>query len=193
MISTPIVSTEDIESPAVPVPSETPSTELPPEPSDTPVETPGEAPNPLEPGKTPEPTAITPASSAPTSSAPASPGGSWISMEVSVTTAAEAKDLTGTSPDFQAYVADRVSAPDSSGCQSEFTILSFHPDGYAAGQEFAPGCGGAQNIWGKVGGQWETLMVMQSIVECTDMANNGIPKGLPDIPCLDSAGNVTDW
>lgn len=114
-------------------------------------------------------------------------------MEVLVRTAAEATNLIGTTPDFQTFLAERVSAPDAGGCQSEFTILAFHSDGYASGQEFSPGCGGAQNIWGKVGGQWETLMVMQSVVECTDMANNGVPKGLPDIPCLDSSGNVIDW
>ncbi|MGO1487729.1 MAG: hypothetical protein ACTHWA_04115 [Arachnia sp.] len=114
-------------------------------------------------------------------------------MEVSVQTAADAAFLADTSADFQAFIAERAGVPDSSGCASEFTILSFHPDGYAAGQEFAPGCGGSQNIWGKQSGQWETLMVMQSVVECTDMSNNGIPEGLPDIPCLDDAGDISDW
>lgn len=182
-VSTPIVPTENIESPAVTVPSETPATELPPEPSATIPEAPVVVPNPVEPGETQDGSASTPAGS----------GGSWAPMEVSVRTPADASKLTGTPPDFQTFLAERVSAPDASGCQSEFTILAFHPEGYAVGQEFAPGCGGSQNIWGKQGGQWETLMVMQSVVECTDMANNGVPKGLPDIPCLDSAGNVTDW
>lgn len=114
-------------------------------------------------------------------------------MEVDVKSAADASKPAGTSSEFQAFVTEQVSGPDSDGCQNEFTILSFHPDGYAAGQQFAPGCGGSQNIWGKVGGQWETLLVMQSAVACTDMASNGIPKGLPDITCLDSGDNLTDW
>ncbi|MEO7588784.1 MAG: hypothetical protein ABIS84_12245 [Arachnia sp.] len=112
---------------------------------------------------------------------------------MSVTTVAGAEKLTATSPDFRAFVAQRVSAPDASGCQSEVTVLAFHPDGYAAGQEFSPGCGGSQNIWGRVGGTWKTLMSMQSVVECTEMAANNIPKGLPDIPCLDAGGDLTDW
>lgn len=195
MISTPIVSTEGSEPPAVTVPSETPSIETPPEPSDTPVETPGEVTNPLESTGTTEVPPSTPPSppGETATSMPASSGGSWSTMEVSVQTAADATKLSGTSADFQAFLAERAGIPDASGCTSEFTILAFHPDGYAAGQEFASGCGGSQNIWGKQGGQWESLMVMQSVVECTDMAGNGIPKGLPDIPCLDSAGNITDW
>ena len=185
--STPIEPTEERESPEVTVPSETPSIDFPPEPSDTIPETPVEVPSPVEPGATPEGPTSTPAST------PAASGGAWAPMEISVQTAADTTKLTGTSSDFQAFVAERVGIPDASGCTSEFTILAFHSDGYAAGQEFAPGCGGSQNIWGKQGGQWETLMVMQSVVECTDMTNNGVPTGLPDIPCLDSAGNITDW
>ena len=190
-ISTPIEPTEERESPAVTVPSETPSMDLPPEPSDTIPEPPVEVPTPVEPDETLEVPATTPASMP--ASTPATSGGAWAPMEISVQTAADATKLVGTSSDFQAFVAQRVGIADASGCTSEFTILAFHPDGYAAGQESAPGCGGSQNIWGKQGGQWETLMVMQSVVECTDMANNGIPTGLPDIPCLDSAGNITDW
>lgn len=191
MIPTPIVSSADIESPPVPVPSETPSLELPPEPSGSVIETPAEVPSPLAPGDTPDGSVGTPANTPATT--PPSSGGVWAPMEVSVRTPAEATNLTETSPDFQSFVAGRVGIPDSSGCTSEFTILAFHPDGYAAGQEFAAGCGGSQNIWGKSNGQWETLMVMQSVVECTDMAGNQIPRGLPDIPCLDEAGDVVDW
>lgn len=114
-------------------------------------------------------------------------------MDTTVRTAAEAQTLTLTSPEFRTFVAERVSTPDSSGCQSEFTILAFHPSGFAAGQDFAPGCGGSQNIWGVVGGQWTTVMAMQSVAACTDMEANNIPKGLPDIPCLDADGEIADW
>lgn len=112
---------------------------------------------------------------------------------MNVQSPADADKLTGTSPDFQSFISEEVSGPDSDGCQNEFTILSFHPDGYAAGQQFAAGCGGSQNVWGKANGAWETLLVMQSPVPCTDMASAGIPKGLPDISCLDSDGHVTAW
>lgn len=139
----------------------------------------------------PEQSEATPEPIAPTTS-PAVQG-TWVAMDTTVRTAAEAETLTQTSSEFRAFVAERVSSPDSSGCQSEFTVLAFHPSGFAAGQDFAPGCGGSQNIWGVVGGKWETVMTMQSIVACTDMAANNIPKGLPDIPCLDTDGEVADW
>ncbi len=191
MISTPSVSTENVESPAVTVPSETPSVEIPPAPSTATPDESVETPKPLEPVGTPEESSETTASAPATTAA--TPRGDWTPMEVPVQTAADAGELAGTSADFRAFVAERVGVPDASGCSSEFTILAFHPDGYAAGQEFAPGCGGSQNIWGKRGGQWETLLTMQSVVGCTEMANNGIPRNLPDIPCLDGAGNVVDW
>ena len=133
------------------------------------------------------------ATSSPATSAPATTGGSWVSMDVTVTTPAEAETLTATSADFRAFVAGRVSAPDASGCQSEFTVMAFHPSGFASGQDFAPGCGGSQNIWGIVGGRWETIMAMQSVVECTEMQVNNIPKGIPDIPCTDANGDIVDW
>lgn len=198
--SPPIVSSEGVETPTTrgptqtPDPTQTPTVELSPNPPEVPASsatatatgTPEEVPAPLEPGGTGGTTEGA-------ASTPGGSGGSWAPMEVTVTTAAETANLTGTPPDFHAFIAERLAAADADGCQSEFTILAFHSDGFAAGQEFAPGCGGAQNIWGKVGGQWETLMVMQSVAECTDMAANNIPTGLPDIPCLDAAGNVVDW
>lgn len=156
-------------------------------------------PEPSAPTGTPAPTTSKPAdvtptpSVAPTTSAPTTPGGSWKTMDVTVKTAAEAEKLTQTSPDFRSFVAERVSTPDASGCQSEFTVMAFNPSGFAAGQDFAPGCGGSQNIWGIVGGQWETIMAMQSVVDCADMQLNNIPKGIPDIPCVDANGDTVDW
>ncbi len=194
MVSTPVVSaTESVESPTVIVPSETPPDAPSPDPTGgpVPVNTDVAPPPPAEPAPTSDVSISTSASTA--ASTPASSGGSWAAMEVDVMAAADAKKLTGTSPDFQAFMAESVSAPDASGCQSEFTILAFHPDGYASGQEFAAGCGGSLNIWGKVGGTWKTLMTMQSVVECTEMASNGIPKGIPDVPCLDGSGNDIAW
>ncbi len=187
MPSTPIESSENIETPPIPDPMETDTVDLSPEPYEEASAiippTAEEVPAPPKPAETTAGAASTPAGSS----------GSWATMEVTVTTAAEVTRLTDTPPDFQTFIAERLKTAESDGCESEFTILSFHPDGFAAGQEFAPGCGGAQNIWGKVGGQWETLMVMQSVAECTDLAANNIPTGLPDIPCLDSAGNIMDW
>lgn len=142
------------------------------------------------------PAASTPADEPlPPSEAPtkAQVGGSWVSMDVTVTAATQAAALSQTSADFRAFVAGRVTTPDASGCLSEITVQAFHPDGFAAGQDFAPGCGGAQNIWGKVGGEWQSIMTMQSVVECTEMKANNIPKGLPDIPCLDANGDLADW
>ena len=129
----------------------------------------------------------------PETTTPAPVGGAWAVMDVTVTTAAEADRLSQTSADFRAFVAQRVATPDASGCQSEFTVQSFHPGGFAAGQDFAPGCGGSQNIWGRVGGTWTTIMTMQSIVDCSQMERNNIPQGLPDIPCLDTNGDLADW
>ncbi len=142
------------------------------------------------PATLPPPATPLPPSEAPTK---APVGGAWVGMDVTVTTAAEAAKLTRTSADFRAFVAERVTTPDASGCRSEFTVQAFNPDGFAAGQDFAPGCGGSQNIWGKVGGTWETIMAMQSVVECNEMKVNNIPKGLPDIPCLDANGDLADW
>ena len=197
MISTPIVSTggdETVSVPSLTSPEEPPMSEIPTEPSATSTlpapQGSAEPPNPLEPGPTTE---VEARSSPPNSGSPAQPGGTWVSMDVTVTTGAEAKNLTQTSPDFQAFVATRVDTPDASGCESELTVQAFHPDGYAAGQDFAAGCGSSQNIWGKVGGKWETLMAMQSVVECTEMKVNNIPKGIPELPCLDANGNLTDW
>lgn len=186
MISTPIVSTEGGEPPtSVIEPPSTTVTDTTPIPSgtDEPTQDPGITPNPLEPAPTTEGSVTTPAAA----------GGAWTSLEVTVTTAAQAEQLTQTPPDFRAFVATLVDAAKQSGCDSEFTILAFHADGYAAGQESSPACGGAQNIWGKVGGQWTTLMAMQSVAECSLMEDNSVPKGLPDIPCLDAKGDVTDW
>lgn len=132
----------------------------------------------------------TPPSAAPTK---APVGGSWAVMDVTVTTAAQSGTLSQTSADFQAFVAGLVTSPDASGCVSEITVLAFHPNGFAAGQDFAPGCGGSQNIWGKVGGTWKTIMTMQSVVPCTEMKANNVPQGLPDIPCLDANGGLADW
>lgn len=176
----PVATTTSAPSPtvtAMPVPSvtiaQTPTTDTP-EPS---------APTEVEPPPTP----------ADVTTNPPADNGPWTRMDVTVQTAAEAQNLTQTSPDFQAFVAERVSTPDASGCQSEFTVQAFHPAGFAAGQDFAPGCGGSQNIWGMVGGQWGTIMAMQSVVSCTEMAANNIPQGLPDIPCLDADGEIADW
>ncbi|RMB61216.1 hypothetical protein [Tessaracoccus antarcticus] len=186
----PVASGEPVESATTaPIPvSSAPAETTPPVPSTGEPSASSEAP---PTATAPPPVSAPPPPSEAVTSAPA--GGAWVSMEVTVKTAAEAKGLTQTTADFRAFVAERVSTPDASGCQSEFTVLAFHADGYAAGQDFAPGCGGSQSIWGKVDGKWETLMAMQSVVECTEMADNNIPKGLPDIPCLDAGGALATW
>ncbi|MDO5735587.1 MAG: hypothetical protein Q4P15_03845 [Propionibacteriaceae bacterium] len=185
MISTPIVSTSDDTvdpSPAITSSPTTSSSAAPVESSAT--QAPVKSPNPLEPGaKTPGNAESTPTNS----------DGTWATMDVTVKTPSEASALTKTSTEFRAFIADRLGTTDSSGCQSEFTIQSYHPSGFAAGQDFAPGCGGSQTIWGIVGGQWETIMAMQTVVDCTEMQGNNIPKGIPDVPCLDAAGELVDW
>lgn len=169
----------------------TPSVQTPEE--TTPDAQPSAEPEPAE-TATPAATQSEPAetSASPSESEPAATG-QWTTMEVQVVTPEDATNLVDLPESFRAFVAQSVGTPDAGGCQSELTITGYHPDGYVTGADFAPGCGGSNIIWGESGDAWGVLLSMQALLDCAEFENNDIPKGHPELECLDESGAQVDW
>ncbi|MCC2594355.1 hypothetical protein LKO27_13170 [Tessaracoccus sp. OS52] len=143
-----------------------------------------------EPAPEPAPTPSDPD----TATSAAQPGaGEWVTMEVEVKVPAEASNLTEVPQTFRDYAAQVVGTADASGCQSELTITAYHPSGFVTGTDFAPGCGASNVIWGEVDGEWGIVMSMQALLDCAEFENNDIPKGHPELQCLDTSGAQVDW
>lgn len=172
------------------VPMTSPATSTETEPT-TASETPSETELPVPTTEPSTEVSLTPPTAPPTETSVAS--SAWTTMDVEVKTAAEAGKLTGTTPDFQTFVASKVGTEDSSGCTSQYTIKAFNPAGFAIGDDFAPGCGGALTIWGKVDGAWGVVLATQAAVPCEELTRNLIPTQAPGLQCIDPQGAVVDY
>lgn len=134
--------------------------------------------------------------SAPVTEDPSTMGpveGEWMPLDVEVKSADDLDAIADLPEDFRAFVASIAGVTDSYGCTIELTITGFHPAGFASGAEFAPGCGGSMAVWSKAGGSWATVLEMQAVLDCAEFENNFVPKGSPDLTCLDASGEVVAW
>lgn len=127
----------------------------------------------------------------PATSAPVQ--GAWTTVEIEVGSAADAAQLAGLPAGFQDFASTLVETVDEGGCQSDIVVTAHHPAGFVTGQEFAPGCGGANVVWAGNGGAWGPVLSMQALLPCTEFSNNAVPQGHPELECLDDAGAQTDW
>lgn len=121
------------------------------------------------------------------------PSGGWEQMQLEVTDETMTARLNGTSPEFQDFVGMLVATEDSSGCRSQITVRAYHEGGFASGLDFAPGCGGQSAIWGKVDGEWATLLQMQAVIPCEDIESHRVPREHPQLECLSPEGSVVSY
>lgn len=120
-------------------------------------------------------------------------GEPWTVLAAEVKEAADVSKLGDLPEDFRAFVTERVSTEDSSGCKSEITVKAYHPAGFVYGDEFAPGCGGAATVWGKGESGWGVKMAMQAVIPCAEFEANLIPKGAPGLQCITQDGQTVDY
>ena len=48
-------------------------------------------------------------------------------------------------------------------------------------------------VWCKASGEWVPVLSMQALLDCAEFENNAIPKGHPELQCLDASGNQVSW
>ena len=109
---------------------------------------------------------------------------------IEVVTEADASKLTGTSPDFRAFIVGlaRRAAEDGASCPDAahgVTVQKYSSAGYAIGGVNA--CGGYAALWVRLDGAWQEGMGTQESWDCTTLGYLGVPQSFAG-ECSDLAG-----
>ena len=104
---------------------------------------------------------------------------------------ADVGQLTGTSPEFRAYIAQVVArtADEGASCPDAFhgvTVQKFSSAGYAVGGVNA--CGGYQALWVQRDDVWQEGMGTQDAWDCDTLSYLGVPRSFAG-ECFDESGN----
>jgi len=108
---------------------------------------------------------------------------------VAVRTAADTSRLTGTSPAFRTFIADRLDAiPGEANC-AEIDVQKYSSAGYAIGA--VGGCGGYMALWVSSelnDGAWAEGQGTQDTWDCDALSYLEVPTSFTG-PCADEAGS----
>lgn len=104
---------------------------------------------------------------------------------------ADVEKLTGTSPEFKAFIADQVAnltpPAGANDCQVGVGVAIYDPAGFARGGVNA--CGGYAALWGIQDGKWKELIGTQDLWACADLRKFKVPSTIADT-CYESMKEV---
>jgi hypothetical protein len=102
------------------------------------------------------------------------------SLGLVMTKPADAKNLTGTSTDFIAYMTAAITSNQAAeaNCQESVTtnVTVFDPAGWAAGS--VTGCDNARVIWGKSDLSWEQIWRGSDLPACAELRALKVPADI---------------
>lgn len=146
------------------------------------------------PTATPPPTSTPPPTVAPTTQAP-DPVIDYGEDGVTLTAASDVRKLTGAPDDFKAFMAselERAKAENADACtqKPQINVTKIDVNGWAAGGQFIPQCGGNATLWAKPGGTWAEVWSGQQLTDCATLRKYGFPAGVAGGTCLDGDKEV---
>lgn len=121
---------------------------------------------------------------------------------MSITSATGVDKLHDAPDDFKAFIQSefkkltaKMNSAAIAQCHPQVTVYALRTDGFAIGGETA--CGGAQDLWARVGGSWKTALGMQNYPKCGDLRSLNFPpevfnKGFSDI-CVEDGGRQVKY